>query len=156
MTSDFTIVIDNREQKPYTFQNIKPEPPQTITQGLKTGDYSIMGLENKICIERKEKSDLFNSMGKNRDRFKKEIIRMSEFDYAGLVIETSLAGIFTNPPSRSQMSSKAVFRSLISFSIKQGVHVWPMWSRESAEKATYLILKRYWDNCLEGKNWNAT
>ena len=145
---EFCILIDSREQKKYTFENINPKPKTKII-GLSTGDYSLDGFVDHIVIERKEKNDLFSSMGKNRDRFKKEIIRMSEFDYAGLVIETSLAGIFTNPPSRSHMSSKAVFRSLISFSIKQNIHVWPMWDRASAEKVTYLILRRYYDDYVK-------
>lgn len=142
---DFTIIIDSREQRPYDFQNIKP-PPEVIVQGLRTGDYSVDGLEDKVCVERKELSDLFNSVGNGRKRFEREMVRMSEFDYSALVIESSLASIFTNPPARSKMNSKAVFRTLISWSVKYNVHIFPMWDRESAEKVTYLILKRFYDN----------
>jgi len=152
VTSDFTIVIDNREQKPYTFQNIKPEPPQTVTQTLKTGDYSIQGMEGLVTCERKEISDLFSSVGKNRARFEREMQRMSEMQHAALIIETSLASMFTNPPRHTKMNPKSVFRTLIAWSQRYGVHIWPMWSRESAEKATYLILKRYFDDHLERKN----
>lgn len=151
MTSNFIITIDTREQRPYTFENIKPEPPQTVTQGLSTGDYSIIGFEDKVCVERKEKSDLFNSVGKGRERLEREFQRMQSFDYAALVIESSLAGIFTNPPARSKMSPKSVLRTLIAWSQRYNVHVWPMWSRGAAEKVTYLILKRFYDDYVEGK-----
>lgn len=149
MNSDFIIIIDTREQKPFLFQNIKPEPPAIIRKGLKTGDYSIVGFEDKITCEKKEINDLFSSMGRNRIRFEKEMVRLATFDYAALIIESSLAGIFTNPPSRSKMSSKAVFRSLLSWSIKYNVHVWPAWDRDSGEKITYLLLKNFYDNYMK-------
>lgn len=153
MTKDipkFCILIDSREQKKYTFESIKPKPKTKII-GLKTGDYSLDGFSNRIVIERKEIGDLFSSIGKNRVRFEKEMIRMSKFDYSCLVIETSLAGIFVNPPSRSKMTSKSVFRTLIAWSQRYHVHVWPMWDRQSAERVTYLLLKRYWDDLNDGK-----
>ena len=149
--SKFCILIDSREQKPYLFNNIKPLPPKTKIVGLKTGDYSLENFQDKICVERKEKSDLFNSIGKGRKRLEAEFERMSEMDYAVLLIESSLAGIFTNPPSRSKMNPKAVFRTLISWSQKYNVHVWPMWNREASERVTYLILKQFYTHTMEGK-----
>lgn len=143
--SDFTIIIDSREQRPYFFESIKPDVPPTERKTLKTGDYSIKGLEQNITVERKSLADLFGSVGKGRKRFEREMVRMSKFDYAALIIESSLAGIFTNPPNRSKMNPKAVFRTLISWSQKHNVYVWPMWNREAAEKCCYLILKRYYD-----------
>ena len=146
---DFTIVIDTREQQPYTFQNTKPEPPEMIKRGLITGDYSLTGFESRICVERKSVADLFGSVGTGRKRFEREMQRMSEFDYAALVIESDLSSIFTNPPNRSKMNPKAVFRTLISWSQKYRVHVWPMWNRKAAERMTYLILKKYYDDYIK-------
>ncbi len=143
--TEFKIVIDTREQRPYTFQNIKPEPPETVMQGLTTGDYSLAGLEDQICVERKSMVDLFGSVGKGRARFEREVERMSKFDYAALVIESDLSSIFVNPPARSKMNPKAVFRTIISWSVKYNVCVWPMWNREVAERVTYLVLKKYYD-----------
>ena len=142
----FTIITDTREQKPYTFQNIKPEPPAVIRQGLKTGDYSVVGLESKITIERKSLSDLFGSAGKGRKRLESEFQRMNKFDYAAILIESSLSDIFVNPPGRSKMNPKAVFRTLISWSVKYNVCVWPCWSRDAAERVCYLILNNYYNN----------
>jgi len=139
------IAIDTREQRPYTFQNTKL-PPEVVIKGLKTGDYSLTGLEDKVCVERKSLADLFSSVGTGRERFEREMIRMSEMQYTALIIESSLAGIFTHPPARSKMNPRSVFRTLISWSIKYGVHVWPAWSRESGEKITYLLLKNFFDN----------
>ena len=83
------ILIDSREQRPYTFQNIKPEPPETIMQGLTTGDYSVAGFESRICVERKSMIDLFGSVGTGRQRFEREMERMGKFDYAGYALFNS-------------------------------------------------------------------
>lgn len=143
----FIIAIDTREQRPYTFQIIKPSP-KVITKGLKTGDYSLAEFEDKICIERKSLADLFSSVGTGRKRFEKEMVRMSKMDYSALVIESSLAGIFTNPPARSRMLPKAVFRTLLSWSVKYNVHIFPAWNRAAGEKITYILLKNFYDNVL--------
>ena len=144
MTSKFIIAVDTREQRPYTFENIKL-PPEVIVQTLQTGDYSIAGLDNLVCVERKSLADLFSSVGTGRARFEREMVRMSKMDYAALVIESSMAGIFTNPPSRSKMNPRAVFRTLLSWSIKYNIHVWPAWNREAGEKITYILLKNFYD-----------
>jgi len=140
----FIIAVDTREQRPYTFGNIQPRTA-IVVQTLQTGDYSIAGLDNLVCVERKSLADLFSSVGTGRKRFEREMVRMSKMDYAALIIESSLSGIFVNPPSRSKMNPKAVFRTLLSWSIKYGIHVWPAWSREAGEKITYILLKNFYD-----------
>ncbi len=145
--NDFVIIIDSRESIPYTFASIKPKP-QIVSRGLKTGDYSILGYEESgITIERKGGglSDLFLSVGNNRKRFQKEFIRMKDFSYAALVIESNLDDIFLNPPEFSSMSRRAVFRTLLSWSIRYGVHVWACPDRGFSEKLTFLLLKRWYE-----------
>jgi len=56
------IIVDTREQSPYSFATITP-PPETIRATLKTGDYSLAGYENKITIERKSLIDAFGTFG---------------------------------------------------------------------------------------------
>ena len=46
---DFTIIIDTREQQPWTFEHYT-----TANRKLDTGDYSVEGLENLLAIERKK------------------------------------------------------------------------------------------------------
>jgi ERCC4-type nuclease len=146
---NFTIIIDSREQRPYTFQNIKPEPPETIIQGLTTGDYSVVGFESRICVERKSMADFFGSVGTGRQRFEREMERLSTFDYAAIVIESDIKTWFMNPPSRSKMNPRSVFRTIVAWSQRYNIYIWPMWDRQSAEKVTYLILKRYYDDYMK-------
>lgn len=152
------IIVDTREQNPFFFD--KAEHPEfknlrLKNAALKTGDYSIDGMETpgagpSITIERKNPADLFQSMGTDRARFEREIIRMSRFTFAALVIEMDYKGIFISPPALSLMNPKAVFRSIIAFSTRWGIHCFPCPGRAFAEKTTYNILKRFYDDRKPG------
>ena len=146
--TNLRIIIDTNEQLAYSFHNINPRPI-LIYKKLKTGDYSIEGFESEITIERKTLGDLFGSVGTGRERFEREFIRMQSFKYAAVVIESGLDDIFINPPEHSSMLRKSVFRTLISWSIRYGVKIWPCPDRNFAEKTTYIILKRWWELNVE-------
>lgn len=139
----FQIIVDTREQRPYKFQKIKPKPT-IITDTLKTGDYSIFGYEDQFCIERKSLPDLFGSMGKGRKRFEKEFDRMSKMRFAVLMIESSYINMFRNPPIYSRMNPKAVYRSVIAWEIRYGVHVHWSENRAFAEAETYILIENFW------------
>jgi len=81
--SDLVIVQDTREKKPLNFTNVK-----VVVAGLKTGDYSIQGYEDKFCIEHKSIKDLIGTCDhKNRERFGRELARMkSTFDFYAIAI----------------------------------------------------------------------
>lgn len=107
---EFTIVIDSREQKPYKFTN-------AVVKGLKTGDYSIEGLESRVAIERKSKADAYGSLSTGRKRFEREVERLSDMDYGAILVESSLKG-FMIPPKYSKMNPKHAVSSLVSWSVK--------------------------------------
>ena len=90
------ILIDTREQQPYEFEN----PSEVGT--LSCGDYSIMGLENHIAIERKELNDLIGCLTTDRERFERELYKARALDYFALVIETSFSDL-VNGYYRSQI-----------------------------------------------------
>lgn len=152
------ILVDTREQHPFFYDKsghagYKNLELKTVT--LKTGDYSVKGMSvpgsgPSITVERKNPADLFQSMGNDRDRFEREIIRMSRFTFAALVTEIDYPGIFINPPALSEMNPKAVFRSMLAFAIRWGIHCFPCPDRTFAEKTTYLILKRFHDDRKSG------
>lgn len=137
------IKIDTREQLPYTFTAINPRP-ETITATLKTGDYSLVGFEDRIAVERKTPEDLFGSMGRRRKPFEREFERLAELDYSVLMIEDDWINILKNPPAYSRMNPKAVWRTCLAWSVKYGVHV--VWGhhRQLAERITFLLLENFW------------
>ncbi len=148
------VIVDNREQRPVLIDKPgSPSFPDLIIEWgtLVTGDYSIKGYStpnnpHSITIERKSLSDLFSSAGRGRERLKREFIRMIEFDHAEFVIENDLRTIFQNPPSLSMMKPKSVYRTLLAFSQRYNVKVWPCPNRQFAEQHIYLTLKRFYDD----------
>jgi len=138
------IIIDTREQQPYTFKG-------AVRQALKSGDYSLLGFETRVSVERKSMPDLFQSLGKGRARFEKEFKRLAGFDYAALVVECTIEDLKENPPRHGALPGATVFKSVISWSIRYGVHVFFAGSRRYARAVTYEILRKYWYNENRGK-----
>ena len=131
-----TIKIDSREQQPYEFEN----PSEVGT--LSCGDYSIMGLENYIAIERKELNDLIGCLTNGRERFEKELYKARALDYFALVIESSLSDLASGH-YRSQMGPKSAVQSLLAFSVRYRLPVWFCESREYAQRITESLLLKY-------------
>ncbi len=149
---EFIIISDTREQKPFHFRKntLKiAETPIVERTALKTGDYSLKNFEDQICVERKSVTDLFGSCGKGRARFEREFQRMSEFEYAALVIEVDWLSIYKRPPSRSKMKPKQILRTLMAWHMRYQVHIWPCPNRRFAEKITYLLLDRFYRDKLK-------
>ncbi len=153
--NSFTIIIDTREQAPYTFELIQPSPPNTVIRGLKTGDYSLDGYEDRITIERKSKADLYGSIGPGRDRFENEMHRMSAFEFAAVVVESGWEDIIKNPPTRSGLKPVSVFSTVIAWMQRYNVHWITCPNRTFAEKTTYRLLDRWYrdeETGLHSKN----
>ncbi len=154
-----TIIIDNREKLPVLYDKTgNPDFPglKTCFGFLETGDYSIKGMSLlsdpfSITIERKSLPDLFQSVGKNRKRFEREFERMSKYDYAALVIEADFETLFLNPPERSRMTPKSVFRTILAWCQRYNVHCFPCPSRAFSEKTIYLLLMRFWEDRQPGE-----
>lgn len=149
----FSCVVDTREQAPFHFlgmvddQSGKPIVVPLITgQHLDTGDYSIAGLEREITIERKSVSDFAGSITHERDRFEREMERMKVIvdagGYAAVVIEGDWQDLF-NYSQRSRVGAKSMSRTMASWSIRYGVHWWPMTDRRHAELWTFRLLQMY-------------
>lgn len=143
------IITDTRESNPWTFSTVVPMP-DIVYRGLKTGDYSIDGFEDRITVERKSLPDLFGSCGIYRDRFEAEFERMLSFEYAALVIEADLHTIIKAPPEYSAMNPKAVFHTLISWSMKYHVYIWACPNRIFAEKTCYYLFEFFMEHEKKG------
>ena len=136
---ELIVAVDTREQLPYDF-------PRSEVRTLKTGDYSIVDLEDRICIERKSKEDLFGSVGQGRDRFQRELERMSKFDFAAIVVECSLPDLLI-PPAHSEMNPRAVVATLFAWAVRYRVTPFLAGDRLHGNALTLRLLEyylRYW------------
>jgi len=130
------IVADTREQKPYQFTN-------STRTALTSGDYSLLNLEDQISIERKELSDFYNCVGSDRDRFTRELERLSEFDLPIVVIEADLAEILKPNKHGSQLHPNSILGSIGSWIAKYGIIFIFAGGRELAKRMTEKILNKY-------------
>lgn len=74
-------VADSREQ-----QILPLEPFKYVVKKLEVADYSVVGLENKIAIEKKSLDDLCACVGRERQRFDRMVARLRNYEYAAIVV----------------------------------------------------------------------
>lgn len=132
--TDLVIIQDTREQTPLVFTEAAVE-----VATLATGDYSLKGFENKVCIERKSLPDILQSLGQERERFMREVHRMRAYEYAGIVIEANLTTLYLGE-WRSQITPQSVIGSLQALSAKYGIHVLLADNKELAAKTVEGLL----------------
>lgn len=149
----FTVIVDSREQAPYSFTGFlsdakygrRPLIVKTRVQGLATADYSIEGFEDQVAVERKSKEDLYGTIGAGRDRFERELERLASFRVAHVVIEATWPDILSNPPARTKLLPKTVFRSINAWEQRYPtIHWHAMGGRILAEHKTFRVLERFY------------
>lgn len=145
--SDFVIVIDTREQRPYQWP-----AAVTIRKALPAGDYSVLGLEDRIAIERKSLTDAYGTFGRGRKRFEKELSKLADMDFAAVVIEASMKRALRQPPARVQRFTPKHFnRAWIAWAERHGIHFMFCDNRELAQRQTFVMLERFHRDVREGK-----
>lgn len=107
------VLVDTREQAPLRFTRLRSERAT-----LATGDYSFAGGENQLCIERKSIPDFVACcMGQNRERFFRELQRMSGFAFRRLLIVGTELEIETGQ-YRSAIKPSSVLATLSSIEVR--------------------------------------
>lgn len=147
----FTVLIDGREKAPYSFtglladanKNNRPLEIATKWAHLKTGDYSIEGMQNLVCVERKSLEDLYGSVGQHRERFEAEHQRMACLAFACVIVEADWNTILHPPPLVSRMVPRAVFATALAWQMRYGVPWMAMPDRRAAEITTFRVLEMF-------------
>jgi ERCC4-type nuclease len=85
-----TVLVDTREQQPLP---LLANHPNWIGQEkrivLKTGDYSVEGMESLLALERKSMVDVINCTNVARERFLANCSRLSKFRWKAILIEAT-------------------------------------------------------------------
>jgi ERCC4-type nuclease len=135
------IISDSREQNPLRLEHLKTDAniECVIVDKLCYGDYSAHS-DGKVCpifYERKSLSDLFGTLGRGYQRFKKEINRCSlDGNRLVIVIEGSVLDILRGY-KHSQMSGLGVFRTLCTLYVKYGIQF--LCFNDRNDMATYIV-----------------
>ena len=130
----YKVIRDTREQEGHGWMfdpnPNKSRPPKclgTIVQKLDTGDYSAVGYEDILTIERKwDFSELWENYS-GRERFENEMDRISQFRYSYMLIETVMTkeALKLSPPQyRTAAPGKALTEWLVGLTMRFGVHIW--------------------------------
>ncbi len=134
-----TIAIDTREQLPFEFS---PEVA-VVRATLRTGDYTLVGLEDDVAIERKGLNDLVNSVIHDRKRFGAELRRLEVMRNRAVVVEASVADI-VNRRYRSEAHPNAVLAATNGIFIHYRVPVFFWGIRPHARLLLEDLLRRIW------------
>ncbi|MEL7640745.1 MAG: ERCC4 domain-containing protein [Solidesulfovibrio sp.] len=133
------LAIDNREQCGYDFTGYDC----TIEAAtLGTGDYSVIGFDDKIAVERKSIDDLLGCLTSGRERFEKELARARSLDRFCVVVEASFEDL-AKGMYRSAMKPHAACQSVIAWQIRYGTPFVFAGSRKASEYYTYSFLAKY-------------
>lgn len=158
--SRFTILVDSREQAPWLFHDYVDSCAVRLAC-LSAGDYSLTAMCDGearpmspphprpwFALERKSLGDLFGTVGAGRERFKRELRSLAEYDYAALIIEAAADAVLAGPVRRftphgqRQLHPNAVLGSLKSWAGKYALRVFFCDGRAAAEALAYRLLSQ--------------
>jgi ERCC4-type nuclease len=135
-----TIVIDSREQEPYSFD---PRLAATVRRALQAGDYSVGGFEDQVAVERKTLDDFVSTLIHRRRRFREELRKLSRYRAACVVVEAELLDVL-GKRYRGEARPEAVVGSTLSILLDYGVPVMFCGNRQAARHFTQGYLLAAW------------
>lgn len=138
---DITVIVDTREQKNDHILDFLNENSIPYTkEKLDSGDYSFIlpnypeiGMDKQILIEKKNSlTEIAGNFTSGRDRFQREFERLTN-EKIHLVVEDATWKKVKNGSYRSQLPSKAMSASLLTWNIRYNCPVWFVGKDESPE-----------------------
>jgi hypothetical protein len=154
--------MDRREKAPFTFCGIKPTGGKRGSvlsvnrqwATLRSGDYSIVGHEEKVSIERKSLDDLYSTLAGDRERFEREHERLAECEFAAVVIEAPWP-VILGGSSRSRLNPSSIWHTALSWSVRYRVQWWALEDRRTAEIGTFRLLEAWWHKWSKSQKASA-
>ncbi len=157
----YTVIQDTREQKGWYFSEY--DKCNGMEQGsLKTGDYTLKGFEDMVCIERKfSVEEIATNLGKKKKAFDAEMKRMQEFPFRYIICEFSMSDLIDYPNSifsdymkqtrpdyvkqqinKRRITGKYLLRALMEYQTWYGIHVLFCDDKKNAFLVANSIFKR--------------
>ena len=147
-TCSFTVIVDTREQLPYTFDSIEIGGKRLVVptdfQTLQSGDYSIRGMENLVTIERKSVNDFYGSITTGRSRLEAEFERMESMQFSAIIVEGRLESVLEPTLHGRRITSQAIRATVASWSIKYQTRWLFVASRTYGELMTFELLEKFY------------
>ena len=136
---DFRIVIDTREQVPYSF------PCAVLSRKLDAGDYSVEGCERRVAVERKSLSDFAHTVLHDFERFAAELDKLALMEAACIVVEADLDAVLRGKHAHSlrAVSPQALLGFAVHLESRWKVPVHWCGSRQAAIAFTETYLRAF-------------
>lgn len=132
------IIQDTRETLPLDFSGFRGV--ETARQGLKTGDYSIVGYEDSVCFERKSVQDLVGTLIGGHERFLRELDRMRNFEEKYILVEHTPTILFNYCRNHGwQKKFDTIIQSLLAYACHYDVRV--RFCKDREDMAQYIVKK---------------
>lgn len=107
-----TVLVDTREQNPFSFARFRDWFGGVERRTLALGDYTLEGLEELCCVERKDLADLVHSFSVDRRSFVKRLRQMSRVPHRLLVVTAPLSQVKSRYP-HSGVNPNQITQSLV-------------------------------------------
>jgi len=152
--AQYTVCRDSREQQGWTFSG-NVYCAGTLIKGLKTGDYSLLGLEETFSIERKRNTAEF-AQNIIQKRFENEMKRMETIPHSYLILEFTLNDLMKWPlnsglppyiQSKTKISKKFLLSRFMDFQTQYNTKI--ILAGIYGKDIASSLFKRMWD--LYGK-----
>lgn len=171
LLSTFVVLIDSKEQQPFTFEGTRTDSDQgckpLIVQklikdlGANHGDYSLDGYERAVHIERKGPGDAVSTFLAAPDtergiNWRKTLNFLAEIPTAAVVIECTRGQMLSLVESRGKRSKaalvKTLFRQVLAWEDDYRIPFIFCDDRRMAEMATLALLRRFYKHETHKKN----
>lgn len=151
----FKIIQDTREQIPLDFSFFE-ECEGVEKRKVDTGDYSMVGYEDKVFIERKRNSgELSINLGVDKDRFYRELDRTQDIPFKYIVCEFSVndllefpknSGIPKDKWSKLRFNGKALYGLCKKIEEQYGIRFVFCDNRHDAAEQIIMIFKQVYES----------
>ena len=120
------VIVDTREQDPFCFEAHENWIAGAHRGTLRTGDYTCVGMEAIMTMERKSLHDIVGTLMHHRQRFFAECERMASMPYKCILIEASyedLKSPYRFPGAEVEAHPNGVCGSLDAVEAKFGIPI---------------------------------
>lgn len=158
---EWVIITDTREILPWFRGPVHiPGKSRTIVvhqtvkrATMKTGDYTIEGMEDQVTIERKSCNDLLGTVTRGRRRFERELARLQEFRWSAVFVESDWQDIVTYALAHTSLDPNSIEGSILAWMVRFPKTHWVFRpTRQSAEVTAWKALDRIVQETEKVKN----
>lgn len=155
----YWVKSDTREQCGWTFEKYD-KCLGTEVGTLKFGDYTIKGMEDIVCLERKGcVSEISTNLGKEVARFRREFEKMRHVKHKYIICEFSCSELLKFPEGAGiprqqlklvRMTGKSIMKALLEFQMEYDVNFIFCDNPHNAFVTASSIMKRIYERYSDG------